>query len=83
MREAAGVPDWTRFAGYPSPATLTRDPLLSPEDKVSALRSWRGLLARTDLSEPHEASERERLLREIGREMDRLAEKRGGGDGAV
>ena len=40
------MPDLKRFAGYESPAKLTRDPFLSLEEKISALRTWKGLLRR-------------------------------------
>ena len=40
------MPDLTRFAGYELPASLARDPSLSREDKISALRTWEGLLHR-------------------------------------
>ena len=66
------MPDVTKFAGYASPAVLVRDPLLSREDKLSALRSWRGLVMRMGLLVTDDQSERERLIREIGRAMERL-----------
>jgi hypothetical protein len=66
------VPDVTRFAGYPSPSTLVRDPLLSREDKVGALRSWRGLVLRAGLVVTDDPTDRERLMREIGRALERV-----------
>lgn len=65
--------DVTKFAGYSSPATLACDPLLAREDKLSALRSWRGLVARAALLDPRDEGELERLAREIARALDRVS----------
>lgn len=66
--------DVTRFAGYTSPATLARDPLLAREDKLSALRSWRGLVVRAAILDPQDGGELERLALDIARALDRVRE---------
>ena len=40
------MPDLTRFAGYEVAGLPGADPSLSREDKISALRTWEGLLHR-------------------------------------
>jgi hypothetical protein len=67
------VPDVTRFAGYPSPETLLEDPWLTRDDKIGGLRTWRGLILRVEENQDERAV-RARLLREIERALDVLAE---------
>lgn len=62
----------TSFAGYSSPTTLVKDPMISREDKVSALRSWRSIVARIRLIVTDEQGEQERLMHEINSALERL-----------
>jgi len=57
--------DVKRFAGFPSPGILVRDPALTREDKIGALESWRLRLARDDTTAQDEGSARDRLIGEI------------------
>ena len=67
------MPDVTRFAGYPSPQTLVADPSLSRDDKISGLRTWRGIILRLD-GTAVDGELRRRLLREIDRALVLLME---------
>jgi hypothetical protein len=63
------MPDLTRFAGYESPASLTRDPLLSREEKITALRTWEGLLRRFHALGAGDPPAEKNLLDEIERAL--------------
>jgi hypothetical protein len=65
----------TRFAGYASPRQLTDDPWLSREDKVSGLETWREAAVR-GVPGP----ERQRLIRDIDRELAGFTAPGSGGD---
>ena len=71
------MPDVTRFAGYPSPRTLLADSSLSRDDKISGLRTWRGIVLRID-GAAADGELRRRLLREIDRALALLMETRSG-----
>jgi hypothetical protein len=71
------VPDVTRFAGYASPEMLLEDPWLSRDDKISGLRTWRGLIVRfgmiDDAPEVDEQRMRVQLVDDIDRALECLA----------
>lgn len=69
------MPDVTRFAGYPSPQTLLADPWLSRDDKISGLRTWRGLIVRLGATAA-DGEALERLVGEIDGALALLAEVR-------
>ena len=70
----ASVPDVTRFAGYSSPQTLLADPSLSRDDKISGLRTWRGVILR--LGDTVDRDLLARRVEEIDRALAILAEGR-------
>ena len=70
------MPDVTRFAGYRSPRTLLDDPSISRDDKISGLRTWRGLILR--LGSAVDGDRRARLVEEIDRALAQLADERSG-----
>lgn len=69
------TPGLSRFAGYGSPRQLAGDPSLSRGEKVSGLATWREAAVR-GVPGP----ERERLIEEIDRALERLAADGSGGD---
>lgn len=62
--------DINRFAGFTSPLRLVRDPFLSPEDKLGALSTWRGLVHRFGGAAQEDKTEE--LMGEIDRALSRL-----------
>jgi hypothetical protein len=65
--------DMRRFAGFPSPGVLIRDPHLSREDKIDALEGWRSAVARSGRLEEDDPSDRQRLIGEISLALAELA----------
>jgi hypothetical protein len=61
------VADVTRYAGYSSPSSLTRDPTLSVADKLGALKSWRRQLFL--IAGERDTAQRRRLIVEISRAL--------------
>jgi hypothetical protein len=61
------VADVTRYAGYSSPSSLTRDPALSVDDKLGALKSWQRQLFL--MAGERDTPQRRRLIVEISRAL--------------
>jgi hypothetical protein len=57
--------DVRRFAGFPTPALLIRDPHLSREDKIDALEGWRSTIGRS----ADDSAARRWLIGEISRAL--------------
>ena len=70
--EVSVVPDITRFAGYATPRALAKDTLLTRDERIGGLRTWRAVVVRSGRMDSPRGESYALLLDEIERALKGL-----------